>query len=291
MIFLIIVACAVAVVILMKNSNDRAEAAQFGRFLDEQRNKAINSSEESQVTSESAFSYNEPVAAQRVKTVTYYDPWQQHARIIVDSFRIINETTNPDTFFYRCSLVADEAQHICDVPDIIYDGMTAKELYDWYYDKEEQTSFQEEFIDRLFEAGREDRLAYQFFEVGNRLTDEALDYYLQELDGKKFHFCKVQFDINGRKTYTYITKNRDTQLYDTVTVKTGNRNFPETKVVQVMDVFDAPLTEIPFSLRDLRCVDSTLRNIKCPNCGASIQIDVGTKKGKCAYCRTDFSLL
>lgn len=225
------------------------------------------------------------------RTVTYYDPWEQHARIIVDSFELINKTVNPDTFFYRCKLVSDESMHISDVTDIIYDGKTAREIYDWLHDKDEQIIFQKKFIDRLFDEKKENRLAYQLFDVGYRITNEALDYYLQRLNGKEFHFCKVLFDINGRKSYTYITKNKSTQLYETVTVKVGNHNFPETKVVQVYDVFDAPLTSLEFPLRDLRCVDATLRSIKCPNCGTSIQIDVDTKKGICAYCQSDFSLV
>ncbi len=230
-----------------------------------------------------------PTAASR--EVTYYDPPEQHARIIIESFRIIESTTNPDTFFYRCKLAADEACHISDVSGEIYNGMSAREIYEWFYDKEAKTKFQKEFIDRLFSEDKEDRLAFQMFEVGYRITKDALQYYLDRLDGKKFHFCKVKFSDNSNKTYTYITKDTSLSVGDTVVVKTGNISSPESKVVQIYDTFDAPLDDIEFELNSLRCIESKLKSIKCPNCGASIKIDVTQQIGLCEYCRTQFYLL
>lgn len=295
--FLIFIACIAVLVLFVKRSQDKADAERFWAIIEEERQnrdgmeneQKIRDSKDNALALDIQFESIEPTVSPR--TVIYYDPWEQHANKVCNSFELINKTVNPDTFFYRCKLAADEAAHIRDIPDIIYDGKTAKEIYYWFHDKEEQIAFQKKFIDRLFDAKKEDSLAYQLFDVGNRITDEALDYYIMKLNGKEFHFCKVLFDINGRKKYTYITKNRSTELYDIITVRVGNHDFSETKVVQVFDVFDAPLTRIDFPLRDLRCVDATLRSVKCPNCGANIQIEVESKKGICAYCQTDFSLL
>ncbi|MCR5502976.1 MAG: hypothetical protein K6F53_08200 [Lachnospiraceae bacterium] len=38
-------------------------------------------------------------------------------------------------------------------------------------------------------------------------------------------------------------------------------------------------------------MEEKLKKITCPNCGASIEVDLDAKSGRCAYCNTFFYLV
>ena len=155
----------------------------------------------------------------------------------------------------------------------------------------QKKNLQTQFIDRLFAARKGNILAYKMHEVGYHMDEYVLNYYMDELDDKKFRFCKVLFDVERNKVYTYITKNKDIKVGDTVTVPTCTRKSPDSKLVQVVDTFNVRLKDLDFPINKLRCVEGKLKNITCPHCGASITVDVGQKTGKCAYCSAEFYLL
>lgn len=231
--------------------------------------------------------------SEKEKYVTYekvYNPPRQHMRILKDSLDIMVKTTNPSTYFSRFKLACEEAMYCEDEPDAVWNGMTCREIYELLSDREYRDVIHRKFIDRLFAAGKEDNLTYQMHEVGYSMSQDTVDYFVKRLNGKQYHFCKIRFD-HGGKLYTYITKNRSLKAGDSVTVTTGYPPYAETKLKQAVEVFDAPLTKLDFLVQDLRCTDETLTNITCPNCGASIEVDVNQKTGLCQYCKTNFYLL
>ena len=215
----------------------------------------------------------------------------QYRRMICDSFVILKKTTNPSIFFYRYQFAIDTARRIWNYNGVIYNGMTAQQIVRYLNGRHNKYTMQTALIDRLFAAHKENLLVYQMDEIGYKLTREAKKYYFMKLQGKKFHFVKVKFDVNSKKTYTYVAKNSNIKVGDTVTVKTGNANDKELHVVQVVEVFDGRVDRLPFEFESLKCVESTLRGIACPHCGAGIQIDVTKKTGQCAYCGAEFYLL
>ena len=220
--------------------------------------------------------------------VVEYDPPEQHARIIVDSMNLINKTTNPDTYFSRYRLASNEACLISGMRGAIYNGMDAEQIYRMLNDKREKDKLHREFIDRLFDAKKENQLTYQMYEVGLHMSPETRAYFVAKLAGKKYHFCKVRFSDQSNKLYTYVTKDKSINIGDTVTIPTGNTFVPDSKVLQVVDVFDASLDELEFPIESLRCVERKLKSITCPHCGASIQVDTGHKTGKCTHCQAEF---
>jgi len=217
-----------------------------------------------------------------------YDPPQQHINILKDSLRIMYNTKNPDTFFSRMKLASSQACYCEQEPDIVWNGMTCKEIYNMLSDKKDE--IHREFIDRLFAANKENSLTYQLYEVGGYMSEDNLNYFVKRLNGKQYHFCKVGYDFTN-KLYTYVTKDRSIKAGDTITVPTGNGNVPDSKVKQVVEVFDGPLDDLPFPISSLRCVESKLKSIVCPHCGASIEISVGQKTGKCTRCQSEFYLI
>ncbi len=227
------------------------------------------------------------------KYVTYekvYNPPGQHMRILKNSLEIMEKTLNPETFFSRARLAEEKAMYCESEPNIIWNGMNCAQIYNMLSDRKKAAKLHKQFIDRLFKAGREDNLAYQLWDVGYDMDQSTLDYYVERLNGKLFHFCKIRFDGTD-KLYTYITKNRSVKAGDSVTIPTGNGFAPNSKLKMVVEAFDAPLESLEFELQQLRCVEDTLTNITCPNCGASIEVDVGEKTGSCPYCKTNFYLL
>ena len=225
------------------------------------------------------------------RTVTYYDPPEQYIPQIVESLELTKKTLNPRTFFYRYQFASDRAVHIMEVKKVIYEGKTPAQIYKWLNNKNTKNMLQREFVDRLFDAHRENSIIYQMEDVRYRMTRETKDYYLGRLAGRKFHFCKVKFDVNDKKMYTYVTKDKNLAEGDMVTVNTGDSTYPKMKLVQVLEVFDDCVENLPFELEKLRCVEGKLKGIECPHCGASIQVDVGQKTGQCEYCGTEFYLL
>ena len=230
-------------------------------------------------------------------TEAYFNPKLQdgppHVRLkqIRESMEIINKTLNPGTFFSRCRFASNAACEMMHIKKVVYDGKTPAEIFRMLNDEDSKTILQRQMIDRLFEEHRENSVIYQMDEIGHQFTRSAKEYYLTRLNGKKFHFCKVKFDVNDKKTYTYVTKDRNLAVGNTVTVLVGNGSYAKPKVVQVIDVFDDYPDALPFELEELRCIESKLKGIECPHCGASIQVDVGEKKGKCDYCGAEFYLV
>lgn len=214
----------------------------------------------------------------------------QDAMIISESMDLMKKTLNPSTFFSREKLVSNKAVEYLDNPRAIWNGMNCQQIYNMLNERYEMNMFHREFIDRLFEAGYEDRLTYQMYDVGYSMRPETREYFVNKLKGKKYHFVKVEFP-ESKKLYTYVTKDTSIKPGDTVTIPTGNEFVPESKVKQVVEVFEASLEELGFPVERLRCVEEKLKNIHCPNCGASIEVDVGEKTGKCKYCQAMFYLL
>ena len=175
-----------------------------------------------------------------------YDPPQQHINILKDSLRIMYNTKNPETFFSRMKLASSQACYCEQEPDIVWNGMTCKEIYNMLNVKKDE--IHREFIDRLFEAKKE-----------NNSIENNND--------------------------------RSIKVGDTITIPTGNGFVPDSKVKQVVEVFDGPLDDLPFPISSLRCVESKLKSIVCPHCGASIEISVGQKTGKCTRCQSEFYLI
>ena len=217
--------------------------------------------------------------------------FERKADILRESLEIMDKTLNPDTYFSRYKLASNKACVMRHNPGVIYKGMDAGEIYEMLNDEFSKDDLHMEFIDRLFDAGRENILAYQIHDVGYSMSQAVRDYIVDMFDGKKFRFCKVSFNEPDNKTYTYITKNRKLQVGDTVTVPTGNKSVPNSKLAQVVETFDASLDELGFPIERLRCIESKLKSISCPHCGASISVDVAEKKGKCAYCSAEFYLI
>ncbi|MBP5607583.1 MAG: hypothetical protein J6X66_04850 [Lachnospiraceae bacterium] len=122
------------------------------------------------------------------------------------------------------------------------------------------------------------------------ITDATADYFVKRLNGKKYHFCRVGFPESNR-LYTYVTKDLSIKPGDSVTIPTGNGYVPDSKLKQVVEVFDASLDELDFSVVKLRCIEEKLKSIVCPHCGASIEINVGEKVGRCTRCQSEFYLI
>ncbi len=224
------------------------------------------------------------------KEVVVYNPPGQHMMILKESLELMEKTINPSTFFSREKLSSEKALYCSEEPNIIWHGMNCEQIYRMLNDKDKKIAFDNRFIDRLFERGVEDRLAYQINEVGYSMYKESRDYYVRKLNGKKFYFCKVKFPDTD-KLYTYITKDKSIREGDSVTVPTGNGFVPDTKLKQVVETFEASLDDLEFPIERLRCIEEKLKNINCPNCGASIEVDVGAKTGTCKYCQAKFYLL
>ncbi len=225
-----------------------------------------------------------------MKYVEHNYSFDQDAKIIIESLDLMKKTNNPATFFSRARLVSNKAVMYSDNSKILWNGMNCGQIYEMLNDRYEMNMFHRDFIDRLFESGFEDRLTYQIYEVGYDMMPETREYFIKKLKGKKYHFIKVEFS-EIKKLYTYVTKDASIMPGDTVTIPTGNGFVPESKVKQVVEVFDAALEELEFPIEKLRCVEEKLKNIHCPNCGASIEVDVGEKTGKCKYCQAMFYLL
>ncbi len=225
------------------------------------------------------------------KVVTYeYELPVFKMNIIKESLDIMAKTTNPDTYFSRYRLADKHSLYCIDEPDIIWNGMNCKQIYDMLNGDVSSERLHRQFIDRLFKANREDWLTYKLYEHTSDMSVDSLNYFVKKLNHKKYHFCKVRFSDSNR-LYTYITKDKSVKIGDSVTVPTGNLNFPDSKLLQVVEVFDAALDDLDFDLDRLRCVEGKLKTINCPNCGASIEVDVGEKTGKCKYCGSMFYLV
>lgn len=215
----------------------------------------------------------------------------RRAQILIDSMNLIDSTTNPETYFERYKLAGNISCMMGNNPAIIYKGMNAKEICNMLRGTSSKDSLHRQFIDRLFASNRENRLAYHMNDYGFAMSQETRQYFIDKLNGKQFYFCKVKFSDSSTKTYTYITKDRSINVGDTITVPTGPHSSIEYKAVQVHDVFYTSLDKLDFPIENLRCVDSKLRNITCPRCGASITVDIGNRTGKCAYCSAEFYLI
>lgn len=216
---------------------------------------------------------------------------------IVDSMELLETTLNPSTYFYRERFASNSAVVHMKNPYPVWKGFTCKQIYEMLNERSSLNIRHREFIDRLFAAGREDSLTYKMHEVGLGLSPETRIYFLKKLNGKKYHFCVVGFPETNKK-YTYVTKDKSIASGDIVAIPSGNESAPETKIKTVLDVFDASLDELDFPIERLRCVEEKLRGagekireIKCPGCGASIEVDTSEKTGKCPYCQALFYLL
>ena len=204
----------------------------------------------------------------------------------------MNKTTNPETYFSRYKLASDKACMISDyLSRPIYNGMNARQIYEMLSNPRSRDNMHKAFIDRLFDAGKEDLLVYSLYEVGLGMSPQVRQYFVHKLAGKTYHFCKVRFNDNSNKVYTYVTKDRGITIGDTVTVPTGNGFVPESTVLQVVDVFDSSIDKLGFSIEKLRCVERKLKSVVCPHCGASLTINVAGKTGKCTHCGADFYFL
>lgn len=225
------------------------------------------------------------------KYVTYqkvYNPPGQHMRILRESMDICMKTVNPDTFFSRERLAEEEASYCRDEPDIVWNGMNCIQIYRMLTDRDKREVWHRQFIDRLFDRGKEDNLTFHMYDA--RITQATADYFVKRLNGKKYHFCKVGFP-ESNKLYTYVAKDLSIKVGDSVTIPTGNGYVPNSKLKQVIEVFDASLDELGFPVTSLRCIEEKLKSIVCPHCGASIEINVGEKTGRCTRCQSEFYLL
>lgn len=214
---------------------------------------------------------------------------EQHAAIIVDSFRIMNQTTNPDTYFSRYKLASNKACHIMGYKPAIYNGMTAEDIY--YFLSEKKDRLHVEFIERVFDAGKENLFVYQMREIGLSMSREVRDYLVNRFGDKKFHFCRVSFNDRSSRTYTYVAKDKTISVGDTVTILAGNGFVKEEKIMQVVGIFDGSLKQLDFSIENLRCVERKLKSIICPSCGASIEVYENGKVGRCKYCGAEFNFM
>ena len=210
--------------------------------------------------------------------------------ILKNSLDIMAKTIDPDTFFSRAKLASNEAFYCKDEPRIVWNGLNSDQIYHMLRDNDKRDALHRKFINRLFEERREDRLTYKLYDVGAYMSKGTLDYFVKRLNGKVYHFCRVRFD-NSNKLYTYITKDRSVKAGDSVTIPTGNPSVPNTKLKQVVEVFDSSLDTLDFRIDRLRCVEEKLKSIICPHCGAPIEISVGQKTGKCTRCQAEFYLI
>ena len=206
---------------------------------------------------------------QREDGKTVYNPPGQHMKILKDCMELMDSTTNPDTFFYRAKLASEKAMYCEHEPQIIWKGMTCRQIYQMLNDTESLDRVHMQFIDRLFAAGKEDNLTFQLSDVGYYMSEKTRNYFIHRLNGKQYHFCKVRFSGTG-KLYTYIARDRSITAGDMVTIPTGNKSQPGVDLVQVAEVFDASLDDLRFPLPSLRCIKNKYI-IKCLVCGAGMK--------------------
>lgn len=209
--------------------------------------------------------------------------------MIRESMDIMEKTVNPETFFSREKLVSNA---LCSriTPEIVWKDMTCEEIYRTLNTREKRDAFHRRFIDRLFVVGKEDNMTYKLNDVSGYMSTSTIEYFVKKLGGKKYHFCKIAF-YGTDKLYTYVTKDRSIKPGDSVTIPTGNEFVPDSKLKQVVEVFDASLEELGFPPERLRCIEEKLKSISCPHCGANIEIDVGQKVGRCTRCQSEFYLV
>lgn len=230
-----------------------------------------------------------------------YNPPEQHIRILKESMDLIGKTTNPDTYFSRAKLAAEKALYCIKEPQIVWNGLTCKQIYDALTVPEKRAKVDQGFINQMFTAGKEDRLVFQMREVGGYMSKETLAYFVRRLNGKRYHFCKVRFDDSG-KLYTYVTKDPAIKAGDLVTVPSGNAFDKSTELKRVVEAYDAPLDTLGFPLNLLRCVEEKMQGptveeqvvtmnlvkLECPNCGAALQVSDQMKNCTCSYCGHTF---
>ena len=213
----------------------------------------------------------------------------RRATQLADSMRLIENTTNPETYFNRYKMASNYAVMLLPYHGPVYGGLTSSQIN--YMLSCEQDIYDRGFINRLFAAKKEDLLTYNMHDYGYHLSEDNKAYFVQKLGGRKYHFCKVRFNNMSYKLYTYITKDKSIKVGDTVTIPSGTKAAPESVVLQVEEVFDASLEQLEFPIEALRCVERKLKNIVCPHCGASIQIDTVNNLGRCTRCQSEFYFL
>ena len=166
--------------------------------------------------------------------------------------------------------------------------MNSRQIFNMLNDPYKRDAWHRKFINHLFERGKEDNLVFHMREAA--MSEASFDYFVKRLNGKKYHFCKVGFP-ESNKLYTYVAKDTSIKVGDSVTIPVGNGYVPDSKLKQVVEVFEASLDELDFDVRELRCIEEKLKNIVCPHCGASIEISVGEKTGRCTRCQAEFYLI
>ena len=185
-----------------------------------------------------------------------YNPPGQHMMILKESLDIMDKTLNPDTYFSRYKLASEKALYCRSERQKVWNGLNCDQIYRMLNDQDSKDELQTAFITHLFDRGMEDRLTFQMYKFGGYLTNTALEYFLEMLAGKQYHFCKVRFD--DQKLYTYIAKDRSIKSGDIVTVPAGNKFDNSTKAKQVVETFEASLDELEFPITRLRCVEDRI---------------------------------
>lgn len=190
----------------------------------------------------------------------YFNPPGQHIIILKDCMELLEKTTSPGTFFSRAKLAQEKAYYCRFEKEIVWNGMNSEQIFQMLNNRESVAWLHRKFIDRLFETGKEDNLTYQMREFGKNMNEQTLNYFLQRLNGKMYHFCKISFSDTD-KLYTYITKDPSIRVGDLVTIPVSTSFGPGSDLVQVANVFDAPLDDLEFPIYQLRCVKNKFNNL------------------------------
>ncbi len=221
----------------------------------------------------------------------------EQMRIVKESMELMERTSNPVTYFSRAKLAAEKARECIREPQIVWNGLTCKQIYDVLTIPEKRAYIEWSFINKLLGQGREDNLVFQMHEVGRCISRETLTGFVQKLKGKRYHFIKVRLDDSDR-LYTYVTRDPAIKQGDLVTIPTGNALDRSTKLKQVVEAYDAPLDTLEFPLEKLRCVEDKINtpsvekavitmnliSLECPNCGATLQVNDQLENCTCNYC-------
>ncbi len=185
-----------------------------------------------------------------------YNPPGQHKMILKESLDIMDNTTNPETFFSRAKLALDKAKYCYDEPGVVWQNLDSAQIYRMLSNADTKSEIQKIFITHLFDCGKEDQLTFALDKVGCYLTEGAKEYFLEMLAGKQYHFCQVSFE--NQKLYTYVTKERSVKKEDIISIPVVNGSKRIVMVKQVVETFDAPLDELEFPLERLRCVEDKI---------------------------------
>lgn len=112
-----------------------------------------------------------------------YNPPGQHMIILNDSLNIMEKTVNPSTYFPRYELALKKASYCINEKQAVWKGMNCKQIYKMLSEDKSREMLHRKFIDRLFEANKENRMIFQMDEVGKYMSESTKIYFSKRFNG------------------------------------------------------------------------------------------------------------